>query len=212
MTYEQEQPIIDTAERVSAQEVGSETGPSEAAALLGCGGVAPSPDPCEPDARQARAKGPGAPRGNANAAAHGLRGSKLPPGCKHEESAVYRFRAFVREALFATHGEVDLYREALLASAVRHEMRALLAARWLRKEGDKLPLSERLALLATVSSATDARDKALKSMGLDKQAGDSDPWRSLYAIPANATSETTPEPTSGPPRAGAEAAWPKSRE
>jgi hypothetical protein len=65
-------------------------------------------------------------------------------------------------------GSTTIYQEAVLQSAVRHETRALLAARWLRKEGEKLKLPDRIALLGTISSATDSRDKCLEKLGLDK--------------------------------------------
>jgi len=45
----------------------------------------------------------------------------------------------------------------------------MLAARWLRVGGDSLPLSEKLALTKAVCDATDARDKCLDRLGLDRR-------------------------------------------
>lgn len=104
---------------------------------------------------------------NQNATKHGLRASGLPRGCAYLESQLTAFRRYVRSEM-QRDGSTTIYQEAVLQSAVRHETRALLAARWLRKEGEKLKLPDRIALLGTISSATDSRDKCLEKLGLDK--------------------------------------------
>lgn len=112
----------------------------------------------------------GAPFGNRNSKTlHGLRATRLPPGCNYLEGQLSAFRRYVRDELESRHGgQTSIYQEALLQSALRHEQRALLAARWLRKEGGDLKLEQRLQLLATISAATDSRDKCLDKLGLDK--------------------------------------------
>lgn len=100
---------------------------------------------------------------NKNATKHGLRASGLPKGCSYIEGQVSAFRRYVREQL----GEMTLWQEATLQSACRHETRALLAARWLRLEGEALTVHERVALSKTISDATTSRDKALRGIGLD---------------------------------------------
>ncbi len=106
----------------------------------------------------------GAPFKNKNATKHGLRASGLPSGCKYIEGQISAFRRYIREEVT----DLSLWQEATLQSACRHETRALLAARWLRLEAKKLSIAERVALVKTVSDATDARDKCLKAIGLDE--------------------------------------------
>lgn len=110
----------------------------------------------------------GAPQGNRNSIRHGLRASSLPPGCSYLDGQLRSLRKGLRREIKRTHGDVSLLHEAAVQSALRHETRALLAARWLRLGGDKLPLEQRLSLLAAISTATDARDRCFKSLGLDR--------------------------------------------
>ena len=115
----------------------------------------------------------GAPRGNFNGMRHGLKASKLPPKCKGEEREIYFLRQEIFAELVTIHGSPDaipLLSLALLQSLVRHEQRCRLAARWLRLQGDSLPLAERLSLLDTISKATDARDRCLERAGLTTDA------------------------------------------
>lgn len=109
----------------------------------------------------------GAPRGNANRMTHALRASKLPKDAKAEENAGYALRRLLMEALEAQHGKgrVPVAAQALVQTAHRHEMRARLAARWLR-QGKDLTLAERLNLLETISTASESRDKIILQLGL----------------------------------------------
>ena len=115
----------------------------------------------------------GAPLANKNATKHGLRASGLPPGCTYVQGQISAFRRYVRNEL----GQLSLWQEATLQSAIRHETRALLAARWLRLNEDKLSIAERLNLLKTISDATDRRDKCLAAIGLDGKPAN--PWEVL---------------------------------
>jgi hypothetical protein len=45
----------------------------------------------------------------------------------------------------------------------------MLAARWLRVGGDDLALSDKLALTKAVCDATDARDRCLARLGIDRR-------------------------------------------
>jgi len=136
-------------------------------------------------------------KNNQNAMRHGLRASTLPKGCSYIDAQVRIFRTVVRGLLEDKHGELALYHEAVLQSAVRHEQRALLAARWLRNECESLDVDKRLSLLNTITNASDNRDKCLQRLGLDKTA-DIDPWDSLH----NATiPQTAPESTESPQNA-----------
>ncbi|MEQ8787144.1 MAG: hypothetical protein RIC55_12635 [Pirellulaceae bacterium] len=116
---------------------------------------------------------PGAPTGNRNATRHGLRGSGLPPGCSYLASQLTTFRRYLRGLVAERQGNVSIYAEAVIQSACRHEKRALLSARWLRIEGDRLNIDQRSKLLRDEATATDARDKCLAALGLDRQI---DPW------------------------------------
>lgn len=145
------------------------------------------------------AVGHGAPRGNANAVTSGLRASSLPRGAEYVEREIRRFRAVIRQEIIATHGRVSTYDEAVLQSATRHETRALLAARWLRKGGETIPLDQRLALLSTISAATEARDRCLRAIRLDIDSPSS-AIDALYSTPysrepASEPAESQDQPT-----------------
>lgn len=143
----------------------------------------------------------GAQAGNTNAVRHGLRGSQCPPGCQDLDDRLYSLRADIMTELTA-RTDVTLFAEALVQSCIRHERRALLASRWLRKGFDELTVDQRLALLATISKATDDRDRCLARMGIGPQDS-----AATYSIPSyeiaqpdasdgpqtSAASETTPE-------------------
>jgi len=107
--------------------------------------------------------------GNRNRTKHGLRAVRSPKGCSWIDSSLTAFRRYVQDEILSRDGGATLYQEALLQSACRHEQRAMLAARWLRVGGDSLPLSEKLALTKAVCDATDARDKCLDRLGLDRR-------------------------------------------
>lgn len=146
----------------------------------------------------------GAPIGSANAVRHGLRAAKCPPGCSYIDAAARELRKAITGELLE-RGELTLYREALIQSCLRHEVRAQLAGRWLRVAYDTLDAEKRLALLAAISKATDDRDRCLARMGLDRSAFEagtltaafySEPLPSLTDdAPA---SPQTPAPAAGP--------------
>jgi hypothetical protein len=60
----------------------------------------------------------------------------------------------------------------------------MLLLRWLRIEGDKLPVLDRATLLDKIGNATDSRDRCLKLLGLDALSKPVDPWASIYTEPA----------------------------
>ena len=130
----------------------------------------------------------GAPRGNKNRTLHGLRASGLPNGCTYIRSSLSSLRTLVRNELEQRQGggRLELYQEACLQSAVRHETRALLVARWLRLAGDELDIDKRISLLRDLSNATDARDRCLKELGLDKSPA-ADDWPAVITAVATPT-------------------------
>lgn len=124
----------------------------------------------------------GAPLNNRNAIRHGLHATSLPKDVRGLENRLNKFRRHVEDAVYEQQGEVTLYHAAVIQSALRHERRARLLERWLKKESDgkgkgkkKLQLQDKMMILQQVSQATDARDKCLKALGLDKGTG-ADLW------------------------------------
>jgi hypothetical protein len=113
-----------------------------------------------------------APMGNQNRTRHGLRSTRLPDGCRYLEKATYRMREQLERECVTRFGSLDIRQAGLIQSAGRHEVRASLAARWLRVEGDRLGISDRLALLREMGNATNARDKAIEKLGLDVPASE----------------------------------------
>lgn len=59
---------------------------------------------------------------------------------------------------------------ALAQSAARHEWVAATVAHWLHSEGAAAPFKERLAAMALISRATNARDAVLAKLGLQTSA------------------------------------------
>ncbi len=138
-----------------------------------------------------------APAGNQNRFEHGLRGAlslgSLPPGASYVRKLVGRFRRAVEQTALDVHGSLGLYELSLAQSATRHELRAVLATRYLRDSGDGLPLADKLALLKTISDATDARDRCLRSLRLDTK-----PEADVWAWPVDDGSDATTEPHRSP--------------
>lgn len=141
----------------------------------------------------------GGQTGNGNSIRHGLRASKLPKGCKYLEVRLSEFRGYLLAELDERHGpgQVPIYHQAVVQSAWRQEMRALLAARWLSKGGEALPLTERLALLQEIGRATDARDRCLKEIGLHAGPAAADPFSfPSFLPPADQPPPPPPAPAS----------------
>src|SRR5580704_6418392 len=111
----------------------------------------------------------GAPVGNANAMRHGLRSIRLPGRCRYLELATFRIRRELEDACLSKFGEVSVRSAAFIQSICRHEVRSSLAARWLRLEGEKLPIEQRLALLREIGRATTERDKSIDALKLEPE-------------------------------------------
>lgn len=119
----------------------------------------------------------GAPKGNTNAIRHGMRGSKLPVGCKYIEGRVNALRRMVEQALITQKGEIGIVEAAAVNTILKWERHGLLAAHWLRHEADSLSAGDRLKFSEAIAKASDNRDKAIKSLNLDKEVS---PWDRLY--------------------------------
>ena len=109
-----------------------------------------------------------APLGNTNATIrHGLRGSKLPSGCKYIEHRVNALRRQCEDAVLELKGEVNIIDAAAINSILKWERHGLLAAHWLRHEVDNLSPSDRLKFSESIAKASDSRDKNIRALGLD---------------------------------------------
>jgi hypothetical protein len=120
----------------------------------------------------------GAPKQNLNALRHGLRADLSIGGLAKRYAWIRRTTGSLRRNLeqLATevHGSLNPLHIATINRATRLELMALLAMRALRELDKDLSLQERLALWDRVTNATEARDKALAKLGLDKASVDSD--------------------------------------
>ena len=132
-----------------------------------------------------------APKGNRNRTTHGKHGylatGSLPKGASYIRRSLGQFRLALENSVQDKEGEICLYNAALIQSSIRHEARAQLLTRWLRKPGKGsdakqpgLSFMERLAVLREIGSASDARDKCLQRLGLD-QSRRTDIWSVLEA-------------------------------
>lgn len=130
---------------------------------------------------------PGPPLGSRNNFRHGLRGTGLPAKCRKLETALNAFRRTVEDAVIDARGEIGLMDAAAINTAYRHERHALLAARWLNLNAEQMTHSERLQYSAAVASASSARDKALQSLNLNRDAGDA--WAGLTYTAMEAKSD-----------------------
>ena len=139
------------------------------------------PDTPALSARNAR----GAPRGNRNRIASGLRSfvlGRYPKGCSYVARQGHLLRRQLRQAVTENQGSTNVWSEAVIASACQHECRRLLLLRWLRLEGDGLKVLDRAALLDRIGAATDSRDRCLKLLGLDVRHDASPEIARLVAI------------------------------
>jgi hypothetical protein len=124
----------------------------------------------------------GAKKGNQNSTRHGMKGSKLPPGCGFIENRVNALRRQVEDAVLAVKGVISLLDAATINSILKHERHGLLAAHWLRKEASSLSAGDRLRFSAEVCKASDNRDKNIRALGLDRDAGEVI-FQRLYSSP-----------------------------
>lgn len=114
----------------------------------------------------------GAPRGNRNAlrsGVHTFTTGKYPRGASYIARTLRLFQNICRHLVIESQGHLNIIMEAAISSAATHEGRRLLMSRWLRLEGDSLPVLDRATLLDRIGAAADARDRALRTLGLDSR-------------------------------------------
>lgn len=108
---------------------------------------------------------------NRAAITHGVRAflatGSLPRGASYIRRNLNQFQDALEAAVIDRKGEVSLYSSCLIQSAIRHEGRASLMQRWLRVNEGELTINMQIHVLKEIGAATDARDKCLKSLGLD---------------------------------------------
>lgn len=137
----------------------------------------PQADPVEHATDQKR---PGAPVGNKNGQKHGVRALRdglrhgltayaLPKGCRRIGSAVGVFRRALEDAVVAARGNVTVVDSSTINRAIRCEVKARLAARWLSREGDAMSCAERLSFLNAADAGTLGRDRAIADLSLSDQ-------------------------------------------
>lgn len=137
-----------------------------------------SSDPPSPTT-PAKAKRRGPPKGNANAAKHGLRIARrglqmqrLPKKFRYLNQQILIYRSRLEEAVTAARGEINLYDAHLIQTATTHAMRAELCHRYVTDEieqGTTFQPMELLAYLKAIGDARDARDRCLSKLGLDQR-------------------------------------------
>lgn len=121
-----------------------------------------------------------------------LQVGRMPAGCSHLTSAIRGLEAELTDVVKATHGGLMVAHKALIQSACRHEARAALVQYWLCERAKKMTDSDRLAYLREIGAASDARDRCLKALGLDRAARDT--LDSLFLPPPD---EPADEPAAG---------------
>lgn len=141
-------------------------------------------------------------QGNTNACTHGLRMvvNGLPPGCRRLEGTRRQLRRMLEQAVADVHGEVGIVHAATIQSIIRWETHAALCARWLRhalEKGEPLTHADKLAYSREVARASAERDKAMRSLGIDKQ-GHQNVWATLYAQPALSSPDAPDAPDAKP--------------
>ena len=113
----------------------------------------------------------GAPAGNRNRLTSGrfafLATGRYPRGAGYVGRLLCGLRRALSAEVEAIHGEINLHKAALILSVIRHEGRALLAQRELRTS-ESLTMGDRQALRDEIGAATEARDRCLKALKLDR--------------------------------------------
>lgn len=142
----------------------------------------------------------GAPGGNRNAERHGvwsfLALGRLPKGGAYIRRLLGELRRELETRVSQAHGEVSLGHAALVTTVCRHEGRALLLSRYLALEGDGLKLMDRVSVLESIGRATDARDKAIAALKLQRSPGDA--LSDFYAQLRAGAFDTPPDPPTAP--------------
>lgn len=112
---------------------------------------------------------------------HCLTAGKLPRHLAYIENKLNAFRRHVESLVMDTKGTIDITDAMLINSALKWERHGRLAQHWLRQEGDKLKVAERLRFSEVIAKASDCRDKAIDKLKLN--APQKAPWEALVVHP-----------------------------
>ena len=75
----------------------------------------------------------------------------------------------MEDAVVELKGGIGILDAANVNSVLKWERHGMLAAHWLRNEAEKLTPTERLKFSEAIAKASDARDKAIRALGLDEK-------------------------------------------
>lgn len=132
--------------------------------------MADSPKNESPEQESPKPNRGGPPKGSQNAFRHGLVAGKLPPRLGFVEIKANIFRRKLEASVLDVKGTISLTDAACINSACKWERHGQLALYWLTKEAETMPVAERLRFSEAAAKASDARDKAIKALGLDTPA------------------------------------------
>ena len=137
-----------------------------------------------------RLRKPGAPKENLNGAKHYLSAGGWPADATHDRRLVAKFGRVLRDEVLAAGGKLDIMTGATIQTVLRWERHARLAARWLRREGEKMEPAERLHFSKEVAMASERRDKAMRLLRIGEKPGGFD-WPTVDASSVEAADGTT---------------------
>lgn len=124
--------------------------------------------------------------GHTNGIRHGLVCGKLPKDSRYIEVRSNVVRRALEAEILRARGEITVADAALVSAAMKWLRHGQLAQRWLRVEGDKLTLSERLNFSREVARAGSEVSKAIAA--LDLASSESSVW-DVVALPPSSSPE-----------------------
>lgn len=93
---------------------------------------------------------------------------RMPPGASYIGRIVNKFRRALDAEVLERKGKISLYDAALSHTASRHEKAAALLQRWLDRDFGSLSVEQRVAITREIGRSSDARDRCLRLLGLDR--------------------------------------------
>lgn len=128
---------------------------------------------------------------------HGLRTlalGTLPTGASYVARMTNVLRRELESAVMEAKGQVTLTDAAAINTACRWERHAMLAQRWLRQHAEAMTHDQLLSFSRDVARASESRDRAIQSLGLDRR--EQDAIAALYSVCS--APEPVDEPESAP--------------
>jgi hypothetical protein len=106
---------------------------------------------------------------------------RLPRGASYAGRIARQFKKALTDAAEAIHGPLTIDKACLIQSCVRHEMRAQLLLRLMRTEKN-ISADQVITLTKEISSATDARDRCVKALGIVQPPDSGPDFSSLLSL------------------------------